>query len=103
MQSEKRHILGTTIFDGNAAVRGYGLNAMCCSFNDQVNHAAFLADEEGYCARFDFSAGRWPVNRHRILGLTQIPGRFDISTLRPANSTGGQEGARVDRLEIMGQ
>ena len=41
----KRVIPGTPIFDGDAAVRGYPLNAMCFSFNDAANRAAFLADE----------------------------------------------------------
>ncbi len=45
-------IPGTTIFDGAQAQRGYALNRMCYSFNDAGNRRAFLADEEGYCARF---------------------------------------------------
>ena len=48
----KRVIPGTPIFDGDAAVRGYPLNAMCYSFNDAANRAAFFADEQGYCRRF---------------------------------------------------
>lgn len=40
------------LFDGGLATRGYALNAMCFSFNDKANRDAFLADEEGYCARF---------------------------------------------------
>lgn len=43
---------GTTLFDGDAARKGYALNAMCYSFNEAENRAAFLADEEAYCARF---------------------------------------------------
>lgn len=45
-------IPGTPIFDGNAAARGYALNAMCYSFNDSANRDAFRADEAAYCARF---------------------------------------------------
>ena len=48
----KRVIPGTPIFDGDAAARGYRLNAMCYSFNDAANRAAFLADEQGYCRRY---------------------------------------------------
>lgn len=45
-------IPGTTLFDGEAAAKGYALNAMCFSFNDAANRAAFRADEEGYCVRY---------------------------------------------------
>ena len=38
-------IPGTPVFDGAAAQKGYALNAMCYSFNDAANRAAFLADE----------------------------------------------------------
>jgi protocatechuate 4,5-dioxygenase alpha chain len=48
----KRSIPGTSIFDGEAASRGYALNAMCYSFNNEENRKAFVADEAGYCARF---------------------------------------------------
>lgn len=52
MQSEKRIIPGTPVFDGDMARRGYALNAMCYSFNDSGNRKAFLENEEAYCARF---------------------------------------------------
>lgn len=45
-------IPGTPVFDGAEATRGYALNAMCFSFNDAANRAAFREDEEAYCARF---------------------------------------------------
>ena len=48
----RRAIFGTPVFDGKAAARGYALNAMCYSFNDAANRAAFAADEDGYCRRF---------------------------------------------------
>ena len=48
----KRVIPGTTIFDGDMARKGYALNKMCYSFNTEDNRQAFLADREGYCARF---------------------------------------------------
>ncbi len=51
-QAAKRVIPGTSIFDGEAAARGYALNAMCYSFNNDENRKAFLEDEDGYCARF---------------------------------------------------
>jgi protocatechuate 4,5-dioxygenase alpha chain len=48
----RRIIPGTPVFDGEAASRGYRLNAMCYSFNNAANRAAFLVDEEGYCRKF---------------------------------------------------
>lgn len=48
----RRGIAGTLLFDGELASRGFALNAMCFSFNDGANRAAFLADEDGYCARY---------------------------------------------------
>jgi protocatechuate 4,5-dioxygenase alpha chain len=50
--SARRIIPGTPVFDGEAASRGYPLNAMCYSFNDAANRAAFLADERAYCRKF---------------------------------------------------
>ena len=45
-------VAGTVIFDGEQARKGYALNKMCYSFNDAANRAAFLEDEDGYCARY---------------------------------------------------
>jgi len=45
-------IPGTTIFDGVEAQKGYALNKMCFSFNSAENRAAFLKDENAYCARY---------------------------------------------------
>lgn len=48
-------IPGTVIFDGRVAQRGYALNKMCFSLNDEANRAAFGADEEAYMDRFDLT------------------------------------------------
>ncbi|KAF0219568.1 MAG: protocatechuate 4 5-dioxygenase alpha [Rhodospirillaceae bacterium] len=48
----KLNIPGTTLFDGDMARKGYALNKMCFSFNSEENRQAFLADREGYCAKF---------------------------------------------------
>lgn len=45
-------IPGTTIFDGVEAQKGYALNKMCFSFNSAENRAAFLKDEDAYCAKY---------------------------------------------------
>ena len=58
-------IPGTTLFDGNQARKGYALNAMCFSFNDAANRAAFQADEDAYCARFGLNAEQRAAIRNR--------------------------------------
>ena len=45
-------IPGTTLFDGAMARKGYALNKMCYSFNSAENRAAFVQDEDAYCAKF---------------------------------------------------
>lgn len=45
-------IPGTTPFDGEQAQKGYALNKMCFSFNEEANRNAFVADEEGYMRRY---------------------------------------------------
>jgi protocatechuate 4,5-dioxygenase alpha chain len=52
----RRMIPGTALFDGDLAMRGFALNAMCYSFNDAANRAAFVADEDSYCARYGLTA-----------------------------------------------
>lgn len=45
-------IPGTKPFDGQEARKGYALNKMCFSFNEQANRAAFVADPEAYMQRY---------------------------------------------------
>ena len=61
----KRFIPGTPVFDGDSAQAGYALNAMCYSFNSQANRDAFLADEEGYMARFALTEPQKDAVRRR--------------------------------------
>lgn len=68
-------IPGTTIFDGEQARKGYALNKMCYSFNDAVNRAAFLDDEEGYCTRYGLSAQqREAIANRNVLQLIEAGG-----------------------------
>ena len=70
-----RPIEGTTLFDGVQARKGYALNKMCFSFNDTANRAAFLADEDAYCARFGLGAEqREAVRRRDVLALIAAGG-----------------------------
>jgi protocatechuate 4,5-dioxygenase, alpha chain len=45
-------IPGTTVFDGAQARKGYALNKMCFSFNDEANRKAFVADEDAYMKQY---------------------------------------------------
>jgi protocatechuate 4,5-dioxygenase alpha chain len=68
-------IPGTTLFDGEQAMKGYALNKMCFSFNDAANRAAFVADEDGYCARFGLNlAQREAIRARNVLQLIEAGG-----------------------------
>jgi protocatechuate 4,5-dioxygenase alpha chain len=72
---EPRPIEGTTLFDGTQARKGYALNKMCYSFNEAANRAAFLADEDAYCARFGLGPEqREAVRRRDVLALIAAGG-----------------------------
>jgi protocatechuate 4,5-dioxygenase alpha chain len=74
-QAARRSIPGTSIFDGEAAARGYALNAMCYSFNIKENRDAFLDDEEGYCAKFGLtSEQRDAVAKRNVLAMIAAGG-----------------------------
>ena len=73
----RRAIPGTPVFDGDAAVRGYALNAMCYSFNDAANRAAFLADEEAYLDRFNLTPQqREAVRSRNVLQMIEAGGNI---------------------------
>ena len=72
---ENTPIPGTYLFDGTLALKGYPLNKMCYSFNEAENRAAFLRDEEGYCARFGLNdEQRDAIRRRSILALLESGG-----------------------------
>lgn len=64
MQRQKP-IPGTTPFDGAMARKGYALNKMCYSFNSAENRAAFLKDEDAYCAKYQLNAEQREAIRNR--------------------------------------
>ncbi len=71
----KRSIPGTTVFDGAAARAGFALNAMCYSFNQAENRAAFLADEDAYMDRFGLDPAQRDAVRDRdVLGMIAAGG-----------------------------
>jgi protocatechuate 4,5-dioxygenase alpha chain len=68
-------IPGTTIFDGTQARKGYALNSMCYSFNSAENRAAFLRDEDAYCAKFGLTEEQRNAVRNRnVLELIEAGG-----------------------------
>jgi len=70
-------IAGTTLFDGREALKGYALNRMCYSFNSAANRAAFLADEDGYCAKFGLTPQqRAAVKSRNVLELIAAGGNI---------------------------
>ena len=58
-------IPGTTLFDAAQARKGYALNKMCFSFNDEANRKAFVADEEAYCTKYALNAQQREAIRER--------------------------------------
>ena len=70
-------IPGTTVFDAQEALKGYALNKMCYSFNSAANRAAFVADEDGYCARFGLTPGqRRAVRSRNVLEMIAAGGNI---------------------------
>ena len=73
--SDTRDIPGTTLFDGEQARKGYALNKMCFSFNEAANRQAFVADEDGYCARYGLNEQqREAIRARNVLQLIAAGG-----------------------------
>jgi protocatechuate 4,5-dioxygenase, alpha chain len=71
----KQDILGTTMFDGEQAQKGFALNRMCFSFNSAENRAAFLKDEDAYCRKFGLTeTQRAAVKSRDVLGMIAAGG-----------------------------
>ena len=60
-------------FDIELAQRGYALNKMCHTLNEQANRDTFAADEPAYCARYGLSEAECAAvrcrDRQRLLAL----------------------------------
>ena len=68
-------IPGTTIFDGTEAQKGLALNNMCFSFNSAENRAAFVKDEDAYCAKIRLNAEqRAAVKSRNVLKMIEAGG-----------------------------
>ena len=70
-------IPGTTIFDGREAMKGYGLNKMCYSFNNADNRAEYLADPEAYFDKYGLNDQQKKAIKDRdVLGLIDAGGNI---------------------------
>ena len=77
MTTNGQPVTGTTIFDGDQAIKGYALNKMCMSFNDAASRAEFVRDEDAYCARYGLSPAQREAVRHRnVLELIAAGGNI---------------------------
>ncbi len=75
MGQQHEAIPGTVIFDGAQAMKGYALNRMCFSFNQEANRQAFLADEDAYCTRYGLNpAQREAVRQRNVLKMIACGG-----------------------------
>ena len=73
----KQDIPGTIMFDGQQAQRGFALNRMCFSFNSAENRAAFLKDEEAYCAKYGLTPEqRAAVKSRNVLKMIAAGGNI---------------------------
>ena len=73
--SPSRCIPGTTLFDADQARKGYALNKMCFSFNNEAARREFLQDEAAYCARFGLNAEqRAAIASRNVLALIAAGG-----------------------------
>jgi protocatechuate 4,5-dioxygenase alpha chain len=71
----KQDIPGTVMFDGDQAQKGLALNRMCFSFNSAENRAAFLRDEDAYCARYGLTEEqRAAVKSRSVLRMIEAGG-----------------------------
>lgn len=67
----------STVFGGDLARRGYALNQMCFSLNEERNRLAFSADEAAYMDRFELTGEqRDAVTRRDVLGMLEAGGNI---------------------------
>lgn len=60
-------IEGTTIFDGEQAMKGYALNKMCYSFNGSAAREEYLADPEAYYDKFGLNDQQKQACRDKVV------------------------------------
>jgi protocatechuate 4,5-dioxygenase, alpha chain len=74
---ERETIPGTIFFDGKMAMKGYSLNKMCYSLNEEQNRKTFFADEEAYYDRYGLTEEqKSAVRRRHVLDMLQAGGNI---------------------------
>jgi protocatechuate 4,5-dioxygenase alpha chain len=88
-----RPIPGTILFDGEIAHRGYALNKMCFSLNEEHHRHAFLHDEEAYMEQYRLTEPqRDAVRRRDVLGMLAAGGNvYYLAKLAGALGLGVQD------------
>ncbi len=77
LKAVKQAIPGTTIFDGDQAMKGYALNRMCFSFNSAKNREEFQRDEDAYCRKYGLNEQQRAAIKHRnVLELLAAGGNI---------------------------
>ncbi len=107
--TEAQEITGTTIFDGNQAMKGYALNDMCYSFNDAACRESFLQDEDAYCDKFGLTnEQREAIRARNVLQLIEAGGNIyylakfaGIFGLNVQDLGAQQTGMSVDDFKMM--
>jgi protocatechuate 4,5-dioxygenase alpha chain len=108
-QHEYDEIPGTYVFNGRRSIAGYPLNRMCMSFNSAENRAAFIRDEEAYCARYRLTDQQRRAIRDRdVLRLVKLGGNIyylakfaGIFGLTVQDVGAQQTGMTVDEFKAM--
>jgi len=71
------HIEGTTIFDGEMAMKGYALNKMCVSFNRADARQEYLDNPEVYFEKFKLNDDQKQACRDKnVLAMIEAGGNI---------------------------
>jgi protocatechuate 4,5-dioxygenase alpha chain len=82
------HDVETPIFDGAAAQKGYGLNAMCYAFNSAERRARFVADPEAVFKEYGLTEPQRDAVRRRDVTAMIREGGNAYYLLKLANLAG---------------
>jgi protocatechuate 4,5-dioxygenase alpha chain len=70
-------IPGTTLFDGEQAMKGFALNKMCYSFNSADNRAEYLEDPEAYFDKYGLNEQQKQACRNKnVLEMIEAGGNI---------------------------
>ncbi|MFD1384552.1 protocatechuate 4,5-dioxygenase subunit alpha [Rhodanobacter aciditrophus] len=73
--SKASNIPGTIMLDGPMATKGYPLNKMCYSFNNEAAREAFRLDEEAYYQKFELTSEQKDAMRKRdVIAMLEAGG-----------------------------